>query len=140
MHAPHSIFIKKENYHVRNNFDRRFGFAVTGCASDVASQPTVGLLSEWRAWPDTFDSDHLATAGPDLGGRNVRYHVKQRFSAVQFIDQLTLGTSTVVALLKQNDSCRGYDMRHRNNRRITHEQIKRYRQTTKKETPHDENW
>jgi hypothetical protein len=33
----------------------------------------VGLLPEWRTWPDPFDSDHSASAGPDLGGRNVSY-------------------------------------------------------------------
>jgi ABC-type transporter Mla MlaB component len=60
-------FWLEEKYHVRHNFDRRRDFTVTGCIACVASQPAVGLLPEWRAWPDLPDSDHPVTDGPFVG-------------------------------------------------------------------------
>ena len=54
--------------YVRNYFNRRRDFDVTWCTPQLASQPTVGLLPEWRAWLGPFDSDHTVTVGPDLGG------------------------------------------------------------------------
>jgi hypothetical protein len=61
----------KEKQYVGNYFDRRFGVAVIGGAAHVASQPTVGLLPEWRAWLDYYGSDHPVTAGSDLGGSSI---------------------------------------------------------------------
>ena len=72
MHALCGTFTcEKEKHHVRNDFDRRLDFDVAGCSAHLASQPTVGLLPEWLAWLDPFDSDHPGTVGPVLGGRNV---------------------------------------------------------------------
>jgi hypothetical protein len=61
----------KEKHHVGNYFDRRFGVAVIGGAAHMASQPTVGLLPEWRTWLDSYGSDHPVGAGSDLAGGNV---------------------------------------------------------------------
>lgn len=63
----------KEKHYVGYYFDRRRGLDVIWRAPHLASQPAVGLLPEWRTWPDSFDSNHSASAGPDLGGRNVSY-------------------------------------------------------------------
>jgi hypothetical protein len=65
------VYRYKEKQYVRNDIDRRLGFAMSRCTANLASQPSVGLLSEWRAWLDTFDFDHPVTVRTSLGGRNV---------------------------------------------------------------------
>ena len=59
--------IREKNY-VRNNFDCRRDFDVDWCSAHMASQPAVGLLPEWRAWLDLFDSDHPVTYGQVVSG------------------------------------------------------------------------
>jgi len=61
---------EKEKRH-GNHIDRRRHSALAGGTAHVASQPTVGLLPQWRAWPDSFDFDHPARVGPVIGGRYV---------------------------------------------------------------------
>ena len=61
----------KERRYVRNDTDRRPDFALFRHTANVASQPSVGLLSQWRAWLDPFDFDHPLTARTPLGGRSM---------------------------------------------------------------------
>ena len=58
----------KEKQNVGNNFDCHRRFAVAGGTPLLASQQAVGLLPEWRAWFDPFNSDHPVAAGADLSG------------------------------------------------------------------------
>lgn len=68
----------KGKRHVRNNFDHRSGFAVSGSVAHLASQPEVGVLSQWRAWIGAFDSDHPVTVGSNLVG----FHPKLLFTPI----------------------------------------------------------
>jgi hypothetical protein len=69
--AGQDVRSDKEKRYVGNYFDRRLGLDVIWRAAHLASQPAVGVLPEWRTWPDPFDYYHSASAGPDLVGRNV---------------------------------------------------------------------
>ena len=71
--AGQDVSSKKEKRYVGNYFDRRRALDVIWRTAHLASQPAVGVLPEWRTWPDPFDCDNSASAGPDLGGRNVSY-------------------------------------------------------------------
>ena len=62
-----SVSWKKEKRYVRNYFNRGLDFDDCGCPANVASQPAMGLLSEWRAWLDIFDPDYPAAYGAALG-------------------------------------------------------------------------
>lgn len=59
-----NVLHHKEEYYVRNGIDRRRDFAASRCTANLASQPPVGLLSEWRSWLDPLDFDHPATVRP----------------------------------------------------------------------------
>jgi hypothetical protein len=72
----------KEKRYVGNYFDRRSGLDVIGRSAHLASQPAVGVLPEWRTRPDPFDSNHSASAGPNLGGRNVSYRPQKMVQVV----------------------------------------------------------
>ena len=69
--ARRDVYQGKENHNVRYYFDRHHNFDAFGRTAHVASQPKLGLLSEWRAWLNPFDSDHPVTVGPVISGRNV---------------------------------------------------------------------
>ena len=60
-----------ETRYVRNNIDRCRDFDADRGSAHMASQPAVGLLPEWRAWTDLFDSDHPVTDGPAVSGLNI---------------------------------------------------------------------
>jgi hypothetical protein len=61
----------KEKQYVRNYIDRRLDFDVFRRTANLASQPSVGLLSEWWAWLDPFNFDHTVTVRTSLGSRYV---------------------------------------------------------------------
>ena len=48
----------RRNTHVRNNFDCRRDLDAVRRTTNVATQPSVGLLSEWWSWFDLSYSDH----------------------------------------------------------------------------------
>jgi hypothetical protein len=60
---------KQEERYDCNCFDRGRVFDAVGCTASLASQPTVGILSEW--WPRVGprDSGHPAASGPALSRR-----------------------------------------------------------------------
>ena len=57
-----------EKRYVRNNFAHRRDFDADWGSARMAAQPSVGLLPEWRSWPDLFDSDHPVTDGQVVSG------------------------------------------------------------------------
>ena len=66
--ATRDVTCKRRTTYVGNYFDCRCDFAGTGCVAHVAAQQTVGLLSEWRTWLDSFDTVHPVTVGQVIGG------------------------------------------------------------------------
>ena len=75
------IHRNKEKRYV-NDIARRLDFVVSGCTTNLASQPSVGLLSKWRTWLDPVNFDHPVTVRPTLGGRNVRCHLQKMVKTV----------------------------------------------------------
>lgn len=61
---------KKEEHYAWNDFARCFNSDAGGCNTQVAAQPRVGLLSEWRDWLDPFDPDHPDAFGSFLDSRS----------------------------------------------------------------------
>jgi hypothetical protein len=60
---------KQEERYACNYFDRGRVFDAVGCTAPLASQPTVGLLPEWRSGLGPRDSPHPAASGPALSSR-----------------------------------------------------------------------
>jgi len=75
--VPSRNFSEKEIHHVRNYINRCFGFAVARCFANMAPQPKMGLLPEWRDWLDFVDFDHSAPDGPVVAVRIVCSHMRQ---------------------------------------------------------------
>ena len=58
--------IQKEKRYAWNNFDYHCNFNAGGCNAHLASQPTMGLLSQRRTWIGPSDFSHFAAIGSDL--------------------------------------------------------------------------
>ena len=56
----------KEKYHVGDHPTRRLDIAASGRIANLAPQPGLGLLPEWRAWVDPLDIDCADALWPDV--------------------------------------------------------------------------
>jgi len=63
------VEIKGRTCHVRNYFTCCSYFNASWGTAHLASQPSVGILSEWRTWSGPFDTDHIFIDGQALKGR-----------------------------------------------------------------------
>ena len=79
--SVHASSSRMGHRHARHRIDRHPGFTVSGCIADLASQPKLGLLPEWRVGPDPFDPAHPTSVGPHIGGRIVCTHLQQMIQA-----------------------------------------------------------